>query len=140
MANFVWRLEKNVKVAEALIGYVTATAERRAAQGGMEQPPASVQAFETSQKKSIAGIRLEQEASLDGYLAFLRQIANGPGRQDIDGPAAVVRQEMENRRQQQLKGFLPVVTRHVAALRNDNALPRNQARNEILAVPDASVR
>lgn len=140
LANFVWRLDKNVRAAVALIDYVKANAERRAAQGGIEQPPPAVMEFEARQQKSILGIRLEQEASLDGYLAFLRQIATGPGRQDVDGPAAVVRQEMENRGQQQLKGFLPVVAKHVAALRNQGALPRDQARNEILAVPDASAR
>jgi formylglycine-generating enzyme required for sulfatase activity len=138
MANFVWRLERNVKVTEALISYVDATAERVAAQNGVAQIPASVADFENRLRKNIPAIRLEQSASLDRYLQFLRQIANGPARQDVERQATVVRQEMENRGQVQLKAFLPVVAKHAAALRSDTALSPDAVRNEILAVPEAS--
>jgi formylglycine-generating enzyme required for sulfatase activity len=140
IASFLWRLEKNIRATDAMIGYIEASTERRAAQSGATELPASVLNFEASQRKVAENIRLEQEASLDGYLAFLRQIALGPGRQDIQGSATLIRQEMGNRGQKQLQGFLDVVTRHVAALRDTSTLPRDSARNDILAVPDASQR
>jgi hypothetical protein len=58
----------------------------------------------------------------------------------VERQSALVRREMEDRGQVQLKGFLPVVTRHVAAL-NGDALPASaQVKADILAVPLASGR
>jgi formylglycine-generating enzyme required for sulfatase activity len=138
MANFVWRAQKDVIAREAMIKYVDATAERQVvAGGGPGQVPAFVARFETNQKQNIAAIQLEQEASLDGYLQFLRQIATGPARQDMEAAAGIVRQEMDNRGQQQLKGFLPLVVRHVTVLRGGQPLLRDQVKTEILGVSEA---
>ena len=60
MANFVARLERSIKVDEALIDYVQASAERQAAQLGLAQAPASIAEFATRQRGTIEAIRRDQ--------------------------------------------------------------------------------
>ena len=141
MAGFIWRLERNIKIDDALIVYVKAVAER--ATVGQDQKaslPASVQSFEPDMLRAMAVMRVEQRASLDGYLRSLRQIATSRRRDEAEREAALVRQEMEDRGQRQLKGFVPVVTGHLAALRGDILPSPERVQSDIVAVPLASER
>ena len=79
-------------------------------------------------------MRGEQAASLDGYLRSLRDIAVSPVHGEAEQEATVVQHEMEGRGQHQLKGFLPVVTRHLAALNSDSLPSSAQIQADILAV------
>jgi hypothetical protein len=135
MANFVWRLEQNVRISEAVIRYVKAVAEVEGAQGNVSKTPAFIGSFEDRQRVVINEMRKEQSASLDGYLQFLRDIARNPLLQELGQQAGVVRQEMQNRKQQQLQAFIPVVTQHVAMLQDNNVLSSDSALQSILAIP-----
>ncbi len=68
----------------------------------------------------------------------MRKIADDSGGQDVAGVADLVRQEMENRRQKQLKNFLPLVTLHVAAAHADKMLSSEKMKSELLAVSEVS--
>ena len=133
MANFVWRLERNVVFAEGMTNYANSVAEKWAAQTGDTRSKDSAAAFEANMQTTIMMTRREQDASLDGYLAFLKQIVTDHGTQDPQASATLVRQEMTERGQSQLQSFLAVVLKHIAQQRGGALIPRDQARNDILA-------
>ena len=139
MANFVWRLERNSRAAKAMVAYVRATSERVAAQSNVDQVPAYVTKFENDQQRAIAAIRLEQQASVDGYLRFLREMALNPAAGEVVQLADVVRQEMQNSGQRQLQSFIATVVQHSQAMNSDNLVTTEQARRDILAVPEISI-
>ena len=68
----------------------------------------------------------------------MSKIADDSAGQDVAGIADLVRQEMENRRQRQLKAFLPLVTQHVAAARADRMPSSDQMKSQLVAVSEAS--
>jgi Sulfatase-modifying factor enzyme 1 len=129
MAGFIWRLEQTIRIGDKMTNYVKLVAERDAAQE-----------FERARSKTEVVMREEQRASLDGYLRSLRQIAVSRLRDEANREATLVRQEMEDRGQRQLKGFVPVVTRHLAALRGDTLPSLERVKSDILAVPVAPER
>jgi hypothetical protein len=135
MANFVWRQEQNMRVSAAVTRYVKAVAETAAASGNVTQSAGSVQDFEARQRRVVTAIRNEQQASLDGYLRLVREIALSPALQEMEAQAGVVRQEMQNRGQRQLEAFVPVVTQHAAALNRSDAVSPDGVRENILAIP-----
>jgi formylglycine-generating enzyme required for sulfatase activity len=138
LANFVRGAERNMTLDRSMIAYVDATAERAVSQTGGSQLPPSILAFEDHQRRHIEEIRGEQAVSLESYRQFVRKIADDSAGQDVAGIADLVRQEMQNRGQRQLKAFLPLVTQHVAAARADRLPPSDQMKSQLVAVSEAS--
>jgi hypothetical protein len=79
------------------------------------------------------GERAEAGAALDGYLRLLRQIANGPGRNDIAAQGDVLRQELLGRNQRRVLVFLPVALRDLSQLTSGQELDRAKVHDEIIA-------
>jgi hypothetical protein len=125
MAHFVWWLEQYSKVQEAL-----------AAGPAYANHPDEQDLI----RQAVARRRAELAAALDGYLRLVRQIATGPAAGEVDRQVAVVRQEMQNRGQRQLSGFLPVLAGHAGAMVRGQAPLRDKALADILAVPPATSR
>lgn len=135
MANFIWGAERNVRISEAVIKFVNATAERVATQTGGSQVPPAVAALEANQRRAIDATRAEQTASLDGYLQSLREISKTARNEDVQRQADILRREMDARGQKQVKAFLALVVRHAGVLRASNTLPPDTAKKDILSVP-----
>ncbi len=81
----------------------------------------------------------QADASMDGYMRLLRQIATGPARQAIGAQIGVLRQEASARAQLTMLPFLPMLERHATALATGQALPRDTAKAQLVALSRAEV-
>jgi formylglycine-generating enzyme required for sulfatase activity len=138
LGNFVRATERNITVAQGTTAFVEATAERVVLQNGTTQVPPVIAAFKEKQSINIQLLRKEQGILLEAYRQSVRKLAEDSAGQDVPGIAALVRQEMENRKEAQMKNFLPLVVQHVAAAHADRMPPAEQMKSQLLAVSAAS--
>lgn len=118
MAHFVWTLERFSRFMD---GYTKMYPER--GQLGRDLS---------------ARWRNDQEEALDVYMKLLVQITTGPGRDVVGERVAATRQDMDNRGQGHLKGYLPVLLRHLLELQSGATPSRDQMRTDVLSVPNAA--
>ena len=118
MAHFVWTLDRFSRFMD---GYTRMYPER--GQLGRDLS---------------ARWRNDQEEALDVYMKLLVQITTGPGRDVVSERVAATRQDMDNRGQGHLKGYLPVLLRHLLELQSGATPSRDQMRSDILSVPNAA--
>ena len=90
-------------------------------------------------KDSAARNLAQAEASVDGYMRLVRQIATGPARSAIAAQLGVLRQEVTARAQNTMLPFLPVLERHATALAAGQPLQRDTAKAQLVALTRAEV-
>ena len=81
----------------------------------------------------------QADASMDGYMRLLRQIATGPARDAVAAQVSVLRQEASARAQVTMLPFLPVLERHATALAAGQPLARETAKTQLLALSRTEV-
>lgn len=118
MAHFVWTLDRFTRFMD---GYTKMYPER----GQMG-------------RDLTARWHNDQEEALDVYEKLLIQMTTGPGREEVGARVAATRQDMDNRGQGHLKGYLPVLLRHLLELQSGQSPSREQMRSDILSVPNAA--
>ena len=119
MANFVWNLDNVSRFIDRLADTVSAG-----------RPD------EQKMFHDLATRRREQlQPTLDGYLRLVRGLATSPQASEIESQSGVLREEFAARQQAQLTSLLAIATRHAAARRDGQTLPRDKALADILAVP-----
>ena len=124
MGNFVWNLDSISRLMDRLADTVSAG-----------RPD------EQKVWHDLAARRREQlQPTLDGYLRLVRALATSPQAGEIEQQSGVLREEFASRRQEQLSSLLGIATRHAAARRDGQALPREKALADILAVPVTTTR
>lgn len=115
LANFIWHLDNFAKVTDRLAEALPAVAQ---------------QLRDTAERR-----RQEIQPALDGYLRLVRGLATSPESAEIEAQSTLVKEEFTERHQAQLFDLLATATRHAAARRDAKPLTREQALQDILAVP-----
>ena len=82
----------------------------------------------------------QADASLDGYMRLLRQIATGPAREAVAAQLGVLRQEVSARSQNTMLPFLPILGEHATTLAEGRAVQRDAANARITALSRAAVQ
>ena len=121
MANFVWSLEARAKSLERLKETLNGPTEL------------------AQLDRTINQVRGQESTSIEGYLRLVRRIALGPAGVDVAAQSQLLRQELTSRGQQQLFDLLTLTTKHALLVRSGQAIPRQQAIDEITAVPGATI-
>ena len=91
-------------------------------------------------KEAAARNLAQADASLDGYMRLVRQVAAGPGRGDVAAQMDVLRQEVLARSQATMLPFLPILQGHAATLAAGRPVQRDAAREQITALTRAAVQ
>jgi len=81
----------------------------------------------------------QADASMDGYMRLLRQIATGPARDAISPQLGILRQEATARAQLTMLPFMPVLERHATALAAGQPVARDAAKGQLVALSRAEV-
>ena len=97
---------------------------------------------EDQQRARVAAARslAQADASMDGYMRLLRQVATGPARAGVAAQMGVLRQEVAARSQSTMLPFLPLLQSHATALAAGRGVQRDAARTEITALSRAEVQ
>lgn len=82
----------------------------------------------------------QADASMDGYMRLVRQIATGPARQAVAAQLGVLRQEVSARSQNTMLPFLPILGEHAATLAEGRPVQRDAAKTQITALSRAAVQ
>jgi len=82
----------------------------------------------------------QADASMDGYMRLVRQIATGPARQAVAAQLGVLRQEVSARSQNTMLPFLPILDAHATTLAEGRPVQREAARAQITALSRAEVQ
>ena len=91
-------------------------------------------------KEAAARNLAQADASMDGYMRLVRQIATGPARLGIAAQLGVLRQEATARTQSTMLPFLPILQQHATALADSRAVQRDAAKTQITALTRAEVQ
>lgn len=91
-------------------------------------------------KEAAARNLLQADASMDGYMRLVRQIANGPASQSIAEQLGVLRQEVSARSQNTMLPFLPILQQHATMLSQSRPIQRDAAKGQITALTRAEVQ
>ena len=91
--------------------------------------------------KEAAARNLSQaDASMDGYMRLVRQIATGPARGAVAAQMDVLRQEVTARSQSTMLAFLPLLQQHATDLAAGRPVQRDAAKGQIVALTRAEVQ
>ncbi len=91
-------------------------------------------------KEAAARNLAQADASMDGYMRLVRQIATGPARQAIAAQLGVLRQEVAVRSQSTMLPFLPLLQQHATTLAEGRPVQREAAKAQITALARAEVQ
>lgn len=122
LAQNVWDFTNRARIQTDLLRDITQPDDQRVA------------------KEAAARNLAQADASLDGYLRLVRQIATGPARGAIAAQMAVLRAEVAARSQSTLLAFLPVLQHDATELAAGRPVQRESARSEITALSRADVQ
>lgn len=82
----------------------------------------------------------QADASMDGYMRLVRQIATGPARQAVAAQLGVLWQEVSARSQNTMLPFLPILGEHATTLAEGRPVQRDAAKAQITALSRAEVQ
>lgn len=82
----------------------------------------------------------QADASMDGYMRLVRQIATGPARQAVAAQLGRLRQEVTARSQNTMLPFLPILGGHAVTLVEGRPVQRDAAKAQITALSRAEVQ
>jgi len=82
----------------------------------------------------------QADASMDGYMRLVRQIATGPARQAIAAQMDVLRQEATARSQRTMLPFLPLLQQHATILAGGRPVQRDAAKAQLTGLTRAEVQ
>ncbi len=91
-------------------------------------------------KEAAARNLAQADASMDGYMRLVRQIATGPARLAIAAQMGVLRQEVSARSQNTMLPFLPLLQQHAATLVEGRPMQRDAAKAQITVLTRAEVQ
>ena len=91
-------------------------------------------------KEAAARNLAQADASMDGYMRLVRQIATGPARAAITAQTDVLRQEVSARSQSTMLPFLPLLQQHATELAAGHPVQRDAAKGQIVALTRAQVQ
>ena len=91
-------------------------------------------------KEAAARNLAQADASMDGYMRLVRQIATGPARMAIATQLGVLRQEVSARSQSTMLPFLPILQRNATILADGHPVQRGEAMAQITALTRAEVQ
>jgi hypothetical protein len=91
-------------------------------------------------KEAAARNLAQADASMDGYMRLVRQIATGPARLAIATQLGVLRQEVASRSQNTMLPFLPLLQQHTATLVGGRPMDRETAKTQITILTRAEVQ
>jgi len=91
-------------------------------------------------KEAAARNLAQADASMDGYMRLVRQIATGPAKSGIAAQMGVLRQEVAARSQSMMLPFLPILQQHAATLVEGHTVQRDAAKAQIAALTRAEVQ
>jgi len=91
-------------------------------------------------KEAAARNLAQADASMDGYMRLVRQIATGPARLGIAVQLGVLRHEVAARSQGMMLPFLPILGLHATTLTDGRAVQRDAAKVQITALSRAEVQ
>ncbi len=91
-------------------------------------------------KEAAARNLAQADASMDGYMRLVRQIATGPARLAIATQLGILRQEVSARSQNTMLPFLPLLQQHAATLVEGHPMQRDAAKAQITALTRAEVQ
>jgi len=91
-------------------------------------------------KEAAARNLAQADASMDGYMRLVRQIATGPARQAVSAQLGVLRQEVSARSQNTMLPFLPLLQQHAATLVEGRPMQRDAAKAQIVVLTRAEVQ
>jgi hypothetical protein len=118
LAEYIWRLEHDAKLFDAMVDIWPRPEEKQSMQ-------------------AQARTRRDWEASpVNSYMTLLQQalkLAPGPGQ--FEAQVDMLRKEMEERHEMVLTAFIPVMERHGVALRDHPPLSPEAVRSDLVSVP-----
>ena len=82
----------------------------------------------------------QADASMDGYMRLVRQIATSPARLAIAVQLGILREEVSARSQNAMLPFLPLLQQHTATLLQGRPMQRETAKAEITILSRAEVQ
>ncbi len=91
-------------------------------------------------KEAAARNLAQADASMDGYMRLVRQIATGPARLAVAAQLGILRQEVAARSQNTMLPFLPLLQQHAATLVEGRPVQRDTAKTQITALTRAEVQ
>ena len=91
-------------------------------------------------KEAAARNLAQADASMDGYMRLVRQIATGPARLSIAAQMGILRQEVSARSQNTMLPFLPLLQSHAATLVEGRPMQRDAAKAQITVLTRAEVQ
>ncbi len=91
-------------------------------------------------KEAAARNLAQADASMDGYMRLVRQIATGPARLSIATQLGILRQEVSARSQSTMLPFLPLLQQHAATLVEGRSMQREAAKAQIIVLTRAEVQ
>jgi len=91
-------------------------------------------------KEAAARNLAQADASMDGYMRLVRQIATGPARLAVAAQLGILRQEVAARSQNTMLPFLPLLQQHAVALAEGRPVQRDTAKTQITALTRAEVQ
>ncbi len=91
-------------------------------------------------KEAAARNLAQADASMDGYMRLVRQIAAGPARLAVASQLGILRQEVAARSQNTMLPFLPLLQQHAVALTEGRPVQRDTAKAQITALTRAEVQ
>ena len=122
LAQNVWDFTNRARIQMDILKDLTAAEDQRIA------------------REAAARNLAQADASMDGYMRLVRQIATGPGRGDIAGQMAILKAEVSGRSQTTMLPFIPLLQAHAVGLAEGKVVQRDAAKGEIVGVTRAAVQ
>ena len=122
LAQNVWDFTNRSRIQTELLRDLTAPDDQRVA------------------REAAARNLAQADASMDGYMRLVRQIATGPARDAVAVQVGVLRQEVSARSQTALLPFLPLLQANAVELAAGRPLQRDAAKAAIVALTRAQVQ
>ncbi len=122
LAQNVWDFTNRARIQEELLRNMPRPEDQRLA------------------KEAAARNLAQADASMNGYMRLVRQIATGPARQDISAQIGVLREEVTARSQTMMLPFLPILRSHAATVVEGRPVQMDVAKAQITALTRAEVQ
>lgn len=122
LAQNVWDFTNRARIQTDFLKDLTQAADQQAA------------------REAAARNLAQADASMDGYMRLVRQIATGPAREAVAAQIGVLRQEVAARSQATMLPFLPLLQAHATTLAAGRPVQRDAAKGEITALTRAEVQ
>lgn len=122
LAQNVWDFTNRARIQTELLRDLTAPDDQRVA------------------REAAARNLAQADASMDGYMRLVRQIATGPARESVAAQVGVLRQEISARSQTALLPFLPLLQANATDLAAGRPVQRDAAKAAIVALTRAQVQ